>query len=344
MAEATQAAVMAEFQRLRRDFEQQASRYPEQTLTIHVIDSATDATAPLFKKPNHTITLWQYMGNLVDSDGVDTLPKFELTKYGLSGAQLSALAVLEGADSGLFRRMAYRAGSIVPLDLRDEISGALIGKSIIPEQPGKAIFSVNSDHLAVWLNLVLTCIATLQPDRFRAPTLAVDPFAASILACDFVLRRLLTSPQSSARAATAILADRKFKVALSFPGEKRAFVSEVALGLRDLNVDVFYDAFFEAELARPDLDVLLHRVYHDNSDLIVVFLCDEYESKEWCSLEWRAVRDLIKRRRGASIMPMRFDDAEVPGLFSIDGYIDLRGRVPQDAVNLIRERLNVPQT
>jgi len=341
MAEATQA-VVDEFQRLRRDFEQQASRYPEQTLTIQVIDSATDATA-LFKKPNHTITLWQYMGNLTDSDSVDSLLKFELTKYGLSGAQLSAIAVLEGVDSSLFRRMAYRAGSIVPLDLRDEIGGTLIGKPIIPEQPGKSVFSVNSDHLAVWLNLVLTCVATLQPDRFRTPTLAVDPFAASIPACDFVLRRLLTSPQSAAGSPTT-LADRKFKVALSFPGEKRAFVSEVASGLRDSNVDVFYDAFFEAELARPDLDVLLHRVYHDNSELIVVFLCDEYESKEWCSLEWRAVRDLIKRRRGASIMPMRFDDAQVLGLFSIDGYIDLRGRVPQDAVDLIRERLNVPTT
>jgi hypothetical protein len=338
MPEATHLTTIDEFKRLRSDFEQQASRYPEQTLTIHVIDSTTDETAPLFKKPNHTITLWQYMGHLTDSDS--TLLKFELTKFGLSGAQLSVVAVLEGTDSSLFRRMAYRAGSIVPRDLCDEIGGALIGNSIIPEQPGKACFSVNSDHLAVWLNLVLTCIATLQPDRFRGPTLAVDPFAASIPACDFVLRRLLASPKSANGSPTTNLAGRKFKVALSFPGERRAFVSEVALGLRNLNVDVFYDAFFEAELARPDLDVLLQHVYYDNSELIVVFLCDEYESKEWCSLEWRAVRDLIKSRRGASIMPMRFDDAQVPGLFSIDGYIDLRGRVPQDAVNLIRERLN----
>jgi hypothetical protein len=343
MSEETFAAV-EEFRRLRADFEQQASRYPELTLTIHIINSATTEKAERFKKPNHAITLWQYMGKVTDSNSVDSLLKFQITKFGLSGAQLSAVAVLEGADSSLFRRMAYRAGSIVPPYLSDEIGRAITGNSIMPEQPGKAVFSVNSDHLAVWLNLVLTCIATLQPDRFRDPTLAVDPFAASILACDFVLRRLLTAPQPSAEAATAILADRKFKVALSFPGEKRAFVSEVASGLRDLNVDVFYDAFFEAELARPDLDLLLHRVYHDNSDLIVVFLCDEYETKEWCSLEWRAVRDLIKKRRGASIMPMRFDDAQVAGLFSIDGYIDLRGRVPQDAVDLIRERLNVLKT
>ena len=34
----------------------------------------------------------------------------------------------------------------------------------------------------------------------------------------------------------------------------------------------------------------------------------------------------------------RFDDDEVAGLFSIDGYIDLRDRTPQDAIDAIIQR------
>jgi len=40
-------------------------------------------------------------------------------------------------------------------------------------------------------------------------------------------------------------------------------------------------------------------------------------------LEWRSIRDLIKRHRTEDIMLLRFDDTEITGLFSTDGYIDL---------------------
>jgi hypothetical protein len=121
----------------------------------------------------------------------------------------------------------------------------------------------------------------------------------------------------------------------------REFVSKVAEGLSErLGRDnVFYDAYYEHELARPNLDTVLQKVYHDNSDLVVVFLCQEYEMKEWCGLEWRAIRDLIKKRRDEDIMLMLFDDSEISGLYSIDGYIDLSQRSPGEAVELICRRL-----
>ena len=86
---------------------------------------------------------------------------------------------------------------------------------------------------------------------------------------------------------------------------------------------VFYDEFYSAELARPNLDTYLQRIYHDCSDLVVVFLSGNYEDKEWCGLEWRAIRDLIKSRLDDKIMLIRFDDECVSGVFSIDG--DTRG-------------------
>jgi hypothetical protein len=72
-----------------------------------------------------------------------------------------------------------------------------------------------------------------------------------------------------------------FKVSLSFPGEKRAYVSEVASELKKRlgKGAVFYDEDFRAPLARPNLDTLLQRIYLINSALVVVFLCAEYEQK-----------------------------------------------------------------
>ena len=92
-------------------------------------------------------------------------------------------------------------------------------------------------------------------------------------------------------------------------------------------------------LARLDLDTYLQRIYHDGSDLIAVFLCAEYEKKDWCGLEWRAIRDLIKNRNSAAIMPFRFDSTSIPGLFSIDGYVEIGQRSPSDVAALILQRL-----
>jgi hypothetical protein len=140
-----------------------------------------------------------------------------------------------------------------------------------------------------------------------------------------------------------IEASRRFLVALSFPGEHRQFVEAVARCVSgELGEErVLYDRFHEAEFARPNLDTHLQGLYHDESALVVVFLCAEYERKEWPGLEWRAIRDLIKKRRAESIMLIRLDDANISGIFSIDGYISIEDRVPIDIASLILERLRI---
>ena len=134
---------------------------------------------------------------------------------------------------------------------------------------------------------------------------------------------------------------KRFRVALSFPGEHRDYVSKVAKALSQKlpKSQIFYDEWHQADLARPNLDTYLQNIYHKESELIVVFLCQEYEKKEWCGLEFRAIRDLIKKRQDEDIMPMRFDDAHISGLFEIDGYIDLRRRTPEQTAKLILQRL-----
>jgi tetratricopeptide (TPR) repeat protein len=137
---------------------------------------------------------------------------------------------------------------------------------------------------------------------------------------------------------------RRFRVALSFPGEHRARVENIAnaLAARLSREKVLYDKWYAAEFARPNLDTYLSNLYHDESDLIAIFLCQAFNEKEWCGLEWRACRDLLKRKQDARLMFFRLDDADIPGLYSIDGYQDIRHMSDAEVAAAILQRLGEP--
>jgi hypothetical protein len=137
--------------------------------------------------------------------------------------------------------------------------------------------------------------------------------------------------------------EMRFKVAVSFPGEKRDYVAAVVAEVKKRlgPGTVFYDKDFTAQLARPNLDTLLQRIYLNNSDLVVVFLCSDYERKQWCGLEWRAIRNIIKNKNDHAVMFMRFDQANVDGTMSIDGYVDLNEYSPIQVARLVVDRVRL---
>jgi tetratricopeptide (TPR) repeat protein len=112
-----------------------------------------------------------------------------------------------------------------------------------------------------------------------------------------------------------------------------------ALGKRLGREKVLYDRWYGPEFARPDLDIYLSELYHDRSDLVVVFLCEEYSKKEWCGLEWRVVRDLLKKMEPERLMYLRLDNADIRGLLSIDGYLDISDMADADVAAAILTRL-----
>lgn len=134
---------------------------------------------------------------------------------------------------------------------------------------------------------------------------------------------------------------KRFKVAFSFPGEHRDFVENVADKLAKSigKKKVFYDKYYESELARPNLDTYLQDIYHQKSEKIVVFICAEYDQKEWCGLEWRAIRDLIKKRKDDDIIFVRVGAGDVKGVYSIDGYLDANKYNDEEISDFILQRL-----
>jgi nucleoside phosphorylase len=155
------------------------------------------------KSPDYLISLWNYVGTF----NADNLPDFRslhFTAYGPLGSALSAFAIIHGPETELFRRMATRAGSLnfVSELVIAEVTTALPRQFDFPNALGKPLFVTNSNPLAVWINFVLFCVGKFQSKRLDPLTLPVDPFAASLAACDHVLDLMHQSdaePERSAR-------------------------------------------------------------------------------------------------------------------------------------------------
>jgi TIR domain len=133
----------------------------------------------------------------------------------------------------------------------------------------------------------------------------------------------------------------RFQIAVSFPGEARARVQQIAenLTVSVPKESILYDRWLASDLARPNLDIYLTELYKKDSLLLVFFLSGHHVQKEWCGLEWRVGRDLLEQKQEQRLMPLRLDDAEIPGLHSIDGYLDIRDLSDVQVASAILERL-----
>jgi hypothetical protein len=142
-------------------------------------------------------------------------------------------------------------------------------------------------------------------------------------------------------ARRADITTHVFDVGLSFPGEARPFVEQVARELEDhLGTDAcFYDNRYQAQLARPSLDTLLQDIYRRRSKLIVVFFGGHYQTKDWCGVEFRAIKEILMARQHDRIMFVKMDDEPVDGIFATDGYIDARRFDPRSVALFIADRV-----
>ncbi|RZM81950.1 TIR domain-containing protein [Leptolyngbya iicbica] len=139
------------------------------------------------------------------------------------------------------------------------------------------------------------------------------------------------------------MSTKRFRVAFSFAGEKRAFVERVAALLADCfgEAQILYDKYCEAEFARYDLGIYLPRLYSEQSDLIVPVLCSNYDQKHWTGWEWVHIYGLLTKTDGERVMPCRFDYATADGLSPVSGFVELDNKTPEQLATLILERLAV---
>ena len=133
---------------------------------------------------------------------------------------------------------------------------------------------------------------------------------------------------------------RRFRVALSFPGEHRDFVREVAESLAaELTAErVFYDEWYEVDLLGTAGDLKLQSMY-EQSDLVIPFFSKGYD-KPWCSMEWETIRGiLLNRRKDDAVIPVHLDDTDIAGWSPVNFGIRVRGRTPKQIADLILKAL-----
>lgn len=130
----------------------------------------------------------------------------------------------------------------------------------------------------------------------------------------------------------------EYDICLSFAGEEREYVEAVADALRGAGVSVFYDAYEEVELWGKDLYQHLADVYQ-RAKYCVVFASAAYARKLWTRHELKAAQARAFQENREYILPVRFDDTEIPGLLSTVMYIDLRTRTPQGVAEMIVRKL-----
>ncbi len=137
----------------------------------------------------------------------------------------------------------------------------------------------------------------------------------------------------------------KYDVALSFAGEQRTYVEKVALSLKRLGISFFYDNDNQVDLWGKNLIKYLSDVYINQSKYCVIFISKEYCKKNWTIFESEAAEernffshDFEKYQQ--YILPVRFDNSEIPGLRNTWGYIDATKVTPEELAKKIAQKID----
>ncbi len=132
---------------------------------------------------------------------------------------------------------------------------------------------------------------------------------------------------------------RPIDVAITYASEQRDYVGKVAKNLVLSGINTFYMPFEKVELWGEDLVSYLERVFRDWATLCVMFISKEYVSKAWPGHERRSALARQLQDQAVYILPVRFDDAPVPGLSTTIEYLRASDFTEDQLADAIRIKL-----
>lgn len=131
-----------------------------------------------------------------------------------------------------------------------------------------------------------------------------------------------------------------YDVAVSFAGEDRLYVEQVANASKLRGLSVFYDGYEKADLWGKDLYVHLTNVYKDYSKYCLMFISEHYARKQWTNHERRAAQERAFSENREYILPLRLDDSSVDGVLKTTGFIDARHTTVEEIVEMLRGKVS----
>lgn len=133
--------------------------------------------------------------------------------------------------------------------------------------------------------------------------------------------------------------DFEFDVAISFAGAQRYYADALRRHLDDYGVTVFYDEQQQPALWGRDLNEELTGTYGSKAFRVVMLISKEYVDRAYPQIERRAAFGAEIVRNDGVILPVRFDDVEVPGLTPQRVYQRAEGTTIEKLAELIVDTL-----
>lgn len=130
-----------------------------------------------------------------------------------------------------------------------------------------------------------------------------------------------------------------FDIALSFAGEQREYVDQVANILKQKGITTFYDKFEEANLWGKNLYDYLADVYMNQAKFTILFISSDYGRKLWTNHERQSMQARAFQESSEYILPAKFDETEIPGVLPTTAYISLWDKSPGEFVEIIERKL-----
>ncbi|MCY4114486.1 MAG: TIR domain-containing protein [Chloroflexi bacterium] len=133
----------------------------------------------------------------------------------------------------------------------------------------------------------------------------------------------------------------EYEIALSFAGEQRCYVKQVAQSIQSRGVSVFYDEFEKVELWGKHAAEEFQQVYERRANVVVMFISRHYVDKAWPRHERRSILSRAVQESREFILPVQFDDTEVPGLPGDIFYLRAEEFLPAEIAAMALEKLGV---
>lgn len=170
----------------------------------------------------------------------------------------------------------------------------------------------------------------LPPPRLPASATTVQPRSAIAPP---------SPPRPSGMSHPAHDAEKwEWDVALSFAGEDRPYVEQIATALRDQGVRVFYDRFEVVETWGTDLYRFFDEIYRKKARYAILFISSAYTQKIWTRHESQSAQARALESDTEYLLPVRLDDSDLPGLRPTVGYLDAREFSLGDVVDAIVQK------
>ena len=181
--------------------------------------------------------------------------------------------------------------------------------------------------------------ATLEAERLTIPE--VDWKQGPAHVNSIIANSMTVTKERPKPGDPELTIGRTYQVALSFAGEQRDYVEDVAQHLAARSIGVFYDGFQRTWLWGRDGVETFHEVFGESSSFVAMFVSAAYVAKPWTRHERRSALSRMLMEESEYVLPVRFDDTPVPGLPESVLYLDAKDFTPAQLAAVIVEKIGI---